>query len=98
MRMHMLTLSGLVHQDPTDLFVFGQCIGQGSYGKVFRAVRKADGMAVAFKVLPLDDGSPLSLDMQREVLGLRECAHPHVVRYLAAYLAADNLWVCRSTP
>ena len=79
--------------DPLADYTLDRIVGTGSYGKVYRAVRKDDGSTVAFKVLPLDEGADLSLDMQREILGLRDCAHPNVVRYLAAYLTADRLWV-----
>ena len=80
--------------DPTLTYTFERCIGKGSYGKVYRAVPKAGGETVAFKVLPLEDGeSSISLDMRRELLSLRECDHPRVVRYHDAYIRDNRLWI-----
>ena len=89
------SLSGtLRREDPTQLYSFDKCIGKGSYGKVYRAHPKAGGPTVAFKVLPLDEGeNSISLDMQRELLSLRECSHPRVVNYHDAYIRDNRLWI-----
>ena len=84
----------LTHGD-TKAYTLQACVGKGSYGKVYRAISRAGSPeVVAIKVLPLDDGEQsLSQDMQRELLSLRECEHPCVVRYLDAWLSGDQVWI-----
>ena len=39
--------------DPEDKFETILCLGQGNYGKVFKAKTRRDGRTVAIKVLPI---------------------------------------------
>lgn len=71
-------------------------IGRGSYGRVYRATRLADGLAVAIKVIPTDDDeevASLAEQVSREVETLRRCESAHVLQYLASHAFPSELWL-----
>jgi len=86
----------LQRSSPTEAFEFEQVIGKGSFAKVYRARCRADNRIVAFKVIVLDnhcEEEGLTVELQRELVSLRDCQHPNIVQYEGAYLAAGRLWV-----
>jgi len=55
-------------------------LGEGAYGKVYRAIHRETGVVRALKKLPIqyEEGVPASTI--REVALLKECRHPNVIR------------------
>lgn len=65
-------------------------IGEGSFGSVYRATDLRSGQDVAVKILPADsDMAPL----QREIMILKQCNSPHIVRYFGTYVKDTDLWI-----
>jgi serine/threonine protein kinase len=81
---------------PSQLYLLGCEIGRGSYGRVYRATRIADGLPVAVKMLPTDtddEVTSLTAEVCREVESLRRCKSEHVLRYLASHSLVSELWI-----
>ena len=79
-----------------EQYELGLQIGRGSYGRVFRARRRSDGLTVAVKVLPLDaddEVANLSSQVEREVAALAACESEHVLRYLGSLRLPAELWL-----
>merc|ERR1711862_214519 len=49
-------------EDPLKLFTLQEKLGEGSYGCVYKAVRKSDGLVVAIKQVPIDEDIMCVLD------------------------------------
>ena len=65
-----------------DRYDVGKALGQGQWGVVRKATRKADGVEVAIKKVRCAAGSAEGVNFQvlREIKMLRDARHPHVVR------------------
>lgn len=68
-------------------------LGRGTFGTVFRAVRKADGVDFAVKVIPIDNEKSRFEELGREIRVLQRCDHPCIVRYHETFFFANTLWV-----
>ena len=81
-----------IGRNPGELWEIQALIGQGSYGKVYRATSRATSRLVAFKVLPLEEDA-ISHEMLMELNSLRRCDHPNIVRYHSSYVFDAQLWI-----
>jgi serine/threonine protein kinase len=81
-----------VGRNPGELWEIQALIGQGSYGKVYRATSRATSRLVAFKVLPLEEDA-ISHELLMELNSLRRCDHPNIVRYHSSYVFDAQLWI-----
>ena len=92
---HSIDAEGLLQTSPCETFSFTKVIGKGSYGKVYLAEHRHSREQRAFKVLPLDcyEADEISSEMVRELLSLRECDSPYIVRYHGAYVHDCQLWI-----
>jgi len=66
-----------------DLFDVHQLIGEGGFGKVYRAIRRRDGVEVALKSIPIYRPDDHEESLHREVsamVALSHPGHPHVCR------------------
>lgn len=70
-------------------FELEQLAGSGAMGRVFRALDRATGEAVAVKVL-LDGGEAAEARFRREGDALRELRHPGLVQYVAHGVASSG--------
>ena len=78
------------HTNPEGQFDFVQCIGEGHYGKVYEAVRRADGQTVAVKKVTIEGDW-----VEQEVQHLLHCRSDWVVSLLSSHYHPDedNLWI-----
>ncbi|PNH11363.1 Serine/threonine-protein kinase Nek8 [Tetrabaena socialis] len=69
----------------------GEIIGRGSFGKVFKAVRKSDGRVFALKQVSLENmkraDRQVAIDEARVLAQLN---HPHVVRHYDSFIDGDD--------
>mmetsp|Transcript_11258 Transcript_11258/g.45785 ORF Transcript_11258/g.45785 Transcript_11258/m.45785 type:complete len:441 (-) Transcript_11258:111-1433(-) len=78
-------------EDPEKYFTVQDKLGEGSYGAVYKAVRKSDGGVVAIKVVPLDDDIE---DLRHEVDVMKECKSPFIVNYEGTYFKdMQEVWI-----
>ena len=84
------TTATISADDPTAVLELQEKIGEGSFGSVYRATDLRSGEDVAVKILPADsDMAPL----QREIMILKHCDSPHIVRYFGTYVKDTDLWI-----
>ena len=65
-------------------------VGQGGYGKVFKAIHLSSDKTVALKFLNPEDTKGFSQSTIREIQTLQRLSHPHIVQYLGVGLATNR--------
>ncbi|XP_067857457.1 STE20-like serine/threonine-protein kinase isoform X2 [Heptranchias perlo] len=78
--------------DPKDVWrVIGE-LGDGAFGKVFKAQNKETGAVAAAKVISSLDEDELE-DYMVEIDILGSCDHPNIVKLLDAFYYEKSLWI-----
>lgn len=78
--------------DPTELYELLTCEGKGSFGAVYKALRKTDATIVAVKVIQVASSEEID-SIHGEITMLRECNHVNITQYTGAYLCNQTLWI-----
>lgn len=84
--------------DPTEYWEMIGDLGDGAFGKVYKAQHKETGKLAAAKMCTLEDEENLS-DHMVEIDILSEIKHPNIVGLYEAFSVEDKLWVsylCRT--
>jgi len=77
-------------QDPRQLFDIMDQLGEGGYGKVYRAKHKESGFNIAIKMINLEgDGR----NIKDEINILKQCRHANVVSYYGTCDENNKLWI-----
>ncbi|XP_063291016.1 STE20-like serine/threonine-protein kinase isoform X2 [Pelobates fuscus] len=67
-------------------------LGDGAFGKVYKAQSKETGILAAAKVIDTKSEDELE-DYMVEIDILASCDHPHIVKLLDAFYYENNLWI-----
>ncbi|XP_045782015.1 serine/threonine-protein kinase 10 isoform X3 [Maniola jurtina] len=78
--------------DPADNWDMIGELGDGAFGKVYKAQHKVTGQLAAAKMCVLDNEDDLA-DFTVEIDILSECRHPNVVELHEAYFIDNKLWM-----
>ncbi|KAJ8248153.1 hypothetical protein GJAV_G00238900 [Gymnothorax javanicus] len=83
-----------VHRDlnPEDIWEIIGELGDGAFGKVFKAQNKETGALAAAKVIDTKTEEELE-DYMVEIDILASCDHPHIVKLLDAFYYESKLWI-----
>ncbi|KAL4156539.1 hypothetical protein PRNP1_005569 [Phytophthora ramorum] len=82
------------NENPEDVYEVLERIGEGSYGKVYKAVNKASAEVVALKVVPVESEDQDAFDeLTREIRILERCESPFVVQYRGSFSYESQLWI-----
>ena len=65
-------------------------LGEGSFGKVYKALEIKTGRAVAVKVVPVEQDTG---EVAREIEMLKACASDNIVRYYSSFTRGSELWI-----
>jgi len=82
------------HHEVFNHFHILEKLGEGAYGKVYRAIHRDTGEVYALKKLPIqyeDEGVPATAI--REVSLLKECRHPNVIQLHTVYSDAAAMYL-----
>ncbi|OAL06920.1 Pkinase-domain-containing protein [Phaeosphaeriaceae sp. SRC1lsM3a] len=79
--------------DPTTLFTKQECIGGGSFGKVYKGLDRRTGHTVAIKVIDVENAEDEVEDIMGEIMILSGMSSPYVTRYYGSYLHGSDLWI-----
>ncbi|KAE9318350.1 Serine/threonine-protein kinase 3 [Phytophthora fragariae] len=82
------------NENPEDVYEVLERIGEGSYGKVYKAVNKLSAEVVALKVVPVESDDRAAFDeLTREIRILERCESPFVVQYCGSFSYESQLWI-----
>eukprot|EP00644_Phytophthora_capsici_P006358 jgi/Phyca11/556721/estExt2_Genewise1Plus.C_PHYCAscaffold_940061 len=82
------------NENPEEVYEVLERIGEGSYGKVYKAVNKANAEVVALKVVPVESEDRGEFDeLTREIRILERCESPFVVHYRGSFSYESQLWI-----
>ncbi|XP_068626124.1 serine/threonine-protein kinase 10 [Battus philenor] len=80
------------NSDPNEHWDMIGELGDGAFGKVYKAQHKTTGQLAAAKMCMLDNEDDLA-DFTVEIDILSECRHPNVVELHEAYFIDNKLWM-----
>ncbi|XP_053548408.1 STE20-like serine/threonine-protein kinase isoform X2 [Bombina bombina] len=79
-------------QNPEEYWQIIGELGDGAFGKVYKAQNKETGILAAAKVIDTKSEDELE-DYMVEIEILASCDHPHIVKLLDAFYYENNLWI-----
>lgn len=79
-----------VEAENSDQFSLLEKLGEGSFGKVFKALNVTKAQIVALKIVPVESDSG---DVSREIATLKQCHSEHIVRYFDSFQRGAELWI-----
>ncbi|PGH35068.1 STE/STE20/YSK protein kinase [[Emmonsia] crescens] len=79
--------------DPETFYTKQNCIGGGSFGKVYKGVDKRNGQAVAIKIIDVENADDEVEDIIQEISILSELNSPYVTKYHGSFLKGSDLWI-----
>lgn len=79
-------------QNPYDVFVLGERLGEGSFGSVYKGFHKGSHFLLAIKEIAITK-EKLSEDIKTEIEVLKKCKHKNIVSYFGTCLFDGKIWV-----
>ncbi len=79
--------------NPEDLFEVLERLGEGSYGKVYKAINCVNADVVALKMIPIENEDKDLMNLSKEIRILENCQSPYVVHYFGSFLYDQHLWI-----
>ncbi|XP_061584446.1 STE20-like kinase b [Cololabis saira] len=79
-------------EDPEEFWRIVGELGDGAFGKVYKAENKLTGVMAAAKVMEVQTEEELD-DYMVEIQILASCTHHNIVRLLDAFTFQDKLWI-----
>ncbi|UPX17813.1 Non-specific serine/threonine protein kinase [Ascochyta rabiei] len=79
--------------DPTTLYTKQECIGGGSFGRVYKGVDRRTGHTVAIKVIDVENAEDEVDDIMGEIMILSGLNSQFVTKYYGSYLHGSDLWI-----
>jgi len=70
-----------------------ECIGQGSFGTVWKGRNKKTGRTVAIKILDLEKSEEEIEDVQKEISALSSLSSKNVTKYYESFVDGNYLWI-----
>ncbi|DAZ95023.1 TPA: hypothetical protein N0F65_003649 [Lagenidium giganteum] len=80
--------------NPEELYEVLERLGEGSYGKVYKAVNRETAQVIALKIVPVDSDETDLSSLTKEISILECCSSPYIVQYHGSFLYDAQLWIC----
>ncbi|KAL4429134.1 hypothetical protein ABPG74_015162 [Tetrahymena malaccensis] len=77
-------------QDPEEIFDIVSALGQGNYGKVFKAICKQDKKEYAIKVMLVNEDI---FQISKEISILQNCKNQNIVGYFGSFFKDNAIWL-----
>ncbi|KAJ6248561.1 serine/threonine-protein kinase hippo [Anaeramoeba flamelloides] len=77
-------------RDPYDDYDMIEKIGEGSYGSVFKAIKKKTGEVVAIKKIAVEEDIHSII---KEISIMKQCQNRHIVQYFDTYFCDNELYI-----
>jgi serine/threonine kinase 3 len=74
---------------PED-YTLQEKLGEGSFGKVYKALEISTGRTVAVKIVPIEQDTG---EVAREIEMLKTCNSANIVRYYNSFTRGSELWI-----
>jgi serine/threonine protein kinase len=78
--------------DPETEFDLIELIGQGNYGKVYKALHKKTGKIYAAKIANIGTCNEIE-SFKKEINVLSQCDSPYIVHYFGSYIKNYQIWI-----
>ncbi|KAF2259186.1 Pkinase-domain-containing protein [Lojkania enalia] len=79
--------------DPSTIYTKQQCIGGGSFGKVYKGMDRRNGQVVAIKIIDVENAEDEVDDIISEISILSGMSSQYVTKYYGSYLHGSDLWI-----
>ncbi|KAJ1793367.1 Serine/threonine-protein kinase 36 [Coemansia sp. RSA 2399] len=77
-----------------ERYILLQIIGEGQYGKVYRAVHRRSGVAVAMKIISKIGRKRVEIETYREEMRLlQQLDHPHIIRLIEYFETDTDIYI-----
>jgi len=87
----MAAVATLKRMDPSERLQKIQCLGEGSYGAVYKMLDLVTQKEVAVKIVPVEKELD---DLMNEIKILKKCKSPYITEYQHSYLSKeDDIWI-----
>ncbi|CAJ0853892.1 16434_t:CDS:2, partial [Entrophospora sp. SA101] len=71
--------------DLEDAYTLLEKLGTGSFGTVYKAVKKETNEVVAIKIIDMENSEDDITDIQQEIALLAQCDSPYITRYYDSF-------------
>ncbi|CAJ0843168.1 6238_t:CDS:10 [Entrophospora sp. SA101] len=79
--------------DLEDAYTLLEKLGTGSFGTVYKAVKKETNEVVAIKIIDMENSEDDITDIQQEIALLAQCDSPYITRYYDSFVKGFKLWI-----
>ncbi|KAF2280759.1 Pkinase-domain-containing protein [Westerdykella ornata] len=79
--------------NPETLYTKQQCIGGGSFGKVYKGIDRRTGKVVAIKIVDMENAEDEVDDIITEIAMLSGMNSQYVTQYYGSFMAGSDLWI-----
>ena len=78
--------------DPETEFDLIELIGQGNYGRVYKAIHKKTGKIYCAKIAYIEKTNEVE-SFKKEINILSQCNNQYIVRYYDSYIKGHQIWI-----
>lgn len=79
--------------DPEEIYTLHEKLGTGSFGTVYKAIKKETKQVVAIKQIDLEDSDDDISEIQQEIALLSQCDSQYITRYYGSFVKGFKLWI-----
>ena len=78
--------------DPETEFDLIELVGQGNYGRVYKAIHKKTGKIYSAKIAYIEKANEVE-SFKKEINILSQCDNQYIVHYFGSYIKGHQIWI-----